>query len=97
MTVVPVRLFGDPVLRTPSVQVTNFDAELRKLVADLTDTMHEEGGAGLAAPLRERALVRAPRAQGRALAAALAAVAGQRSARKAPEPVRVRLDPPEVG
>jgi len=54
-------------------------------------------GADAAAPLRERALVRAPRAQGRALAAALAAVAGQRSARKAPEPVRVRLDPPEVG
>jgi len=54
-------------------------------------------GADPAAPLRERALVRAPRAQGRALAAALAAVAGQRSARKAPEPVRVRLDPPEVG
>ena len=54
-------------------------------------------GADPAAPLRERALVRAPRAQGRALAAALAAVAGQRSARKAPEPVRVRLDSPEVG
>jgi len=54
-------------------------------------------GADPAAPLRERALVRAPRAQGRALAAALAAVAGQRSARKAPEPVRIRLDPPEVG
>jgi peptide deformylase len=46
----PVRLFGDPVLRTPSVEVTTFDAELRRLVADLTDTMHEEGGAGLAAP-----------------------------------------------
>ena len=50
MPVQPVRLFGDPVLRTPSVEVTTFDAELRKLVADLTDTMHEEGGAGLAAP-----------------------------------------------
>ena len=50
MPVQPVRLFGDPVLRTPAVKVTTFDAELRKLVADLTDTMHEEGGAGLAAP-----------------------------------------------
>jgi peptide deformylase len=48
--VLPVRLFGDPVLRTPAVPVTTFDAELRKLVTDLTDTMHEEGGAGLAAP-----------------------------------------------
>ena len=50
MPVQPVRLFGDPVLRTAAVEVTTFDAELRKLVADLTDTMHEEGGAGLAAP-----------------------------------------------
>ena len=50
MSVQPVRLFGDPVLRTPAVEVTAFDAELRKLVADLTDTMHDEGGAGLAAP-----------------------------------------------
>jgi peptide deformylase len=46
----PVRLFGDPVLRTPAVEVTTFDADLRRLVADLTDTMREEGGAGLAAP-----------------------------------------------
>ena len=50
MSVQPVRLFGDPVLRTPAAPVTSFDAELRKLVADLTDTMHDEGGAGLAAP-----------------------------------------------
>lgn len=50
MPVQPVRLFGDPVLRTPADPVVTFDAELRKLVADLTDTMHEEGGAGLAAP-----------------------------------------------
>ena len=50
MTVQPIRLFGDPVLRTPADPVTTFDAELRKLVADLTDTMHDEGGAGLAAP-----------------------------------------------
>ncbi|MFC5994214.1 peptide deformylase [Pseudonocardia hispaniensis] len=50
MSVQPVRLFGDPVLRTPAEAVTTFDAELRKLVADLTDTMNAEGGAGLAAP-----------------------------------------------
>jgi peptide deformylase len=50
VSVLPVRLFGDPVLRTRAAEVTTFDAELRKLVADLTDTMHEEGGAGLAAP-----------------------------------------------
>jgi peptide deformylase len=46
----PIRLFGDPVLRTPADPVTTFDAELRKLVADLTDTMQEAPGLGLAAP-----------------------------------------------
>jgi len=56
-----------------------------------------EPGADPAAPPRERALLRVPRAEGRALAAALAAVAAQRSARKASDAVRVRLDPPEVG
>ena len=50
MAVQPIRLFGDPVLRTPAVPVTDFDKELRRLVADLTDTMLEAPGAGLAAP-----------------------------------------------
>jgi peptide deformylase len=50
VSVLPVRLFGDPVLRTAAVPVTDFDAELATLVRDLTDTMHEQGGAGLAAP-----------------------------------------------
>ncbi len=46
----PIRLFGDPVLRQRAVEVVDFDKELRKLVADLTDTMLEAPGAGLAAP-----------------------------------------------
>jgi len=46
----PVRLFGDPVLRRRASEVTDFDAELRRLVEDLTDTMLEAPGAGLAAP-----------------------------------------------
>jgi peptide deformylase len=46
----PIRLFGDPVLRTPADPVTSFDAELRKLVKDLTDTMMDAPGVGLAAP-----------------------------------------------
>lgn len=50
MTVHNVRLFGDPVLRTAADEVTAFDKELRGLVKDLTDTMIEQGGAGLAAP-----------------------------------------------
>ena len=50
MTVQPIRLFGDPVLRTPADPVTVFDKELRRLVADLTETMIDAPGAGLAAP-----------------------------------------------
>ena len=50
MTVQPIRLFGDPILRTRAAEVVAFDRELRKLVGDLTDTMHTEGGVGLAAP-----------------------------------------------
>ncbi|MFI7599747.1 peptide deformylase [Actinoplanes sp. NPDC049681] len=50
MTVQPIRLFGDPVLRSQADPVTDFDKELRTLVRDLTDTMLDEGGAGLAAP-----------------------------------------------
>jgi peptide deformylase len=50
VSVTPIRLLGDPVLRTPAAPVVDFDAELRHLVADLTDTMLEAGGAGLAAP-----------------------------------------------
>jgi peptide deformylase len=46
----PIRLFGDPVLRTPAAPVTDFDKELRSLVADLTETMLDAPGAGLAAP-----------------------------------------------
>ena len=50
MSVRPIRLFGDPVLRTPAEPVHDFDAELRKLVKDLTETMLEAPGVGLAAP-----------------------------------------------
>jgi peptide deformylase len=46
----PIRLFGDPVLRTPAEPVTTFDKELRGLVKDLEETMLNAPGAGLAAP-----------------------------------------------
>jgi peptide deformylase len=49
MTVRPLRLLGDPVLRTPCEQVTRFDATLAQLIADLVDTVQEPGRAGLAA------------------------------------------------
>jgi peptide deformylase len=50
VTVQPIRLFGDPVLRTPAERVTEFDRQLRALVADLTDSMLDAPGVGLAAP-----------------------------------------------
>ena len=50
MSLQQIRLFGDPVLATPAQDVTVFDKELRQLVADLTDTMLDAPGAGLAAP-----------------------------------------------
>ena len=50
MAVHPVRLFGDPVLRTPTDPVTSFDDRLARIVGDLMDTVRHEEGAGLAAP-----------------------------------------------
>ncbi|MEV4559191.1 peptide deformylase [Kitasatospora sp. NPDC049285] len=50
MAVQPIRIFGDPVLRATAQPVTVFDKELRRLVKDLTETMLEAPGAGLAAP-----------------------------------------------
>jgi len=50
VAVQPIRLFGDPVLRSPATEVTDFDKELRRLVENLTDTMRDAPGAGLAAP-----------------------------------------------
>lgn len=51
MTMRPIRLIGDPVLRTPAEPVTGFDTELRTLVADLMDTLlGAPGRAGVAAP-----------------------------------------------
>ena len=50
MAVQPIRLFGDPVLRTPAAPVETFDKELRRLVQDITETMRDAPGRGLAAP-----------------------------------------------
>jgi peptide deformylase len=51
MTIRPIRLFGDPVLRAPAAPVASFDDDLRALVGDLMDTMlGRPGRAGVAAP-----------------------------------------------
>ncbi|WP_336713522.1 peptide deformylase [Arthrobacter sp. USHLN218] len=50
MTVLGIRIIGDPVLRTKAEPVTEFGPELEKLVADMDETMENVEGAGLAAP-----------------------------------------------
>lgn len=50
MAVFPIRKFGDPVLRTPAKRVNQVDDRIRKLVADMTETMYDAPGVGLAAP-----------------------------------------------
>ncbi|MFI5896928.1 peptide deformylase [Actinoplanes sp. NPDC051513] len=50
MTVLDIRKVGDPVLRKPAAEVTDFDAELHRLVKDLNETLEASRGAGLAAP-----------------------------------------------
>jgi len=50
VTVLPIRLFPDGVLRVRCPEVEEFDDELRRLVDDLIETMHAAPGVGLAAP-----------------------------------------------
>ncbi|GAA1724969.1 peptide deformylase [Microcella frigidaquae] len=50
MTVRPIRLFGDPVLRSPADPVESIDDSARRLVDDLLDTVRVPGRAGVAAP-----------------------------------------------
>ena len=50
MSLQQIRHFGDPVLITPAALVVDFDKEIRTLIADLTETMLNAPGAGLAAP-----------------------------------------------
>ncbi|WFE28466.1 peptide deformylase [Solwaraspora sp. WMMD791] len=51
MTMRPIRIIGDAVLRSPAEPVTTFDRSLRDLVTDLMDTLlGAPGRAGVAAP-----------------------------------------------
>ena len=49
MSVRPVRIYGDPVLRQKAAEIAEFDDELKRLAADMRDTMHAYNGVGLAA------------------------------------------------
>lgn len=48
--ILPIRTLGDPVLRTPSKPVVEFDTALARLRDDMVETMYDAPGVGLAAP-----------------------------------------------
>ncbi|WP_010525404.1 peptide deformylase [Nesterenkonia sp. F] len=50
MAVLPLRMIGDPVLRTPAREVGVVDDSVRRLIEDMLTTMDAVGGIGLAAP-----------------------------------------------
>lgn len=49
MAVLPIRKYGDDVLRRPAAPVTEIDESLQKLIDDMVDTMYAAPGVGLAA------------------------------------------------
>ena len=50
MSILDIRVLGDPILRQATTPVAAVTDELRQLVADMFDTMHHARGIGLAAP-----------------------------------------------
>src|SRR5918912_3763379 len=51
MAILKIARMGHPVLRAPAAPVEDARAaEIRRLVADMTETLEDIGGAGLAAP-----------------------------------------------
>lgn len=49
MAIRPIMVYPHPCLAKPTVPVTAVDDDLRRLVADMVETMHAEPGVGLAA------------------------------------------------
>ncbi len=92
----------------PAMRMAAVDAN-PKALGDLLDSLRLPDGAEILGPVpieppphsppteeRERALIRAPREQGGALAGALFDAVKLRTARKEADPVRVQLDPLEL-
>ena len=51
MAVLPIRTLPDPVLRQKAKRVRNVDGSIKKLIADMRETLHADPGrVGLAAP-----------------------------------------------
>lgn len=49
MAILPILQLGDPILREPAIDVRRFDRTLGHLLDDMTDTMRDAPGVGLAA------------------------------------------------
>jgi peptide deformylase len=50
MAILPIRTVPEPVLRQKSKRVKSVDGSIRRLAADMIETMHAAPGVGLAAP-----------------------------------------------
>jgi peptide deformylase len=50
LAILPIRTFGDPVLRTRANEVGKLRDEHKRLIKDMIDTMRDAPGVGLAAP-----------------------------------------------
>ena len=50
MAILSIRIAPDPVLRQKAKRVRNIDDSIKKLIGDMTETMHSAPGVGLAAP-----------------------------------------------
>ena len=50
MAIMPIRLYGDPILRKKSAPVPEVTDAIRALAADMIDTLYDASGVGLAAP-----------------------------------------------
>ena len=50
MTILPIQIYGEPVLHSPAEPVGEITDEVRALVADMFETMAAAPGVGLAAP-----------------------------------------------
>ena len=50
MSVLPIRLYGDPVLHRQAEEIDQFDSEISDLTADMIETAQVDVGVGLAGP-----------------------------------------------
>lgn len=49
MAILPIRIYGDPILRKQTKEIAKVDEKIRKLALDMLNTLKEAGGIGLAA------------------------------------------------